>query len=125
MKLELAQELKDKGYPQGKSDKYWAVYAFNEEQMASLDVEALKAIEIPFEMHRTKSIKLFKGVCDSPNLEELIAECGEGFFKLWRLESGEWLATHGRDENYRENGDIGTGDTAVEAASRLWVALQQ
>lgn len=103
MDYELCKKLKDAGFPQE------GLFYFKKKRAAGNNT---------WKYVRTYSGgELFSDIeegCIDPTLPELIAACGEKFYKLRRMIRG-WTATGDLAEEW--------GLTPEEAVARLWLAL--
>ena len=98
--FELARELKEAGYPQGRQVSSWITSTG-----AKLWIEPtrLKPGEYAY----------------IPDLSELIESCGDKFMNLHRNANGVW-------ETYTIMvSEVILGDTPEKAVARLWIALNK
>lgn len=96
MEYNLAEELKDAGFPQS--------------LLPTCVPDGWFDTEHTFE--ETKEVAVYE-----PTLEELIEACGERIAFRLQWVGGKWLA------NNKEK--LGIGVTLIEAVARLWLALNK
>lgn len=109
---ELAKELKDAGFPQGKSAKIYYIVD------CPLPNGRMKPQEC--EQGADLSVVNVSEFCDIPTLSELIEACGEEFhciLKRGEEEGDKWEA---RSLNTRVN-----ANTPEEAVAQLWIAINK
>jgi len=111
---ELAQELKEAGFPQSNKQGAWW---FDEHKTLFVQATTYGVDEV----NRTSECVRV------PTLEELIEACPEeiddhcfSFACLTFHKSGKWLAGY---EKYEKFTPECCGSTAIEAVARLWLAL--
>lgn len=110
MNYELAQKLKDAGFP---------IRILGEEELGHMEDPDDCPFYIPTEEDEDGTV-----YC-TPTLSELIEACGNEIHRLWRVDESyddgktKWCATGTNDFN------DGTGTTPEEAVARLWLALNK
>lgn len=100
---ELAEELKDAGFPQEGNGEYV-------EDVGNYDEMGMTVVTY------------------APTLTELIAACGEKLRYLQRVENGGWVAgTYDSHESGvgLPDSNVWKGDTPEEAVARLYLALNK
>jgi hypothetical protein len=111
MNIELAQELKEAGYPQEVNLFYWvAPPGGNNSVRYGMPTEQEKR-------RKPKGTQFYA----APMLSELIAACGYGFEALSKREESQWLAMSKVELPDKSQGRL--GETPEEAVARLWLAL--
>ena len=110
MNIELAQELKNAGYPQDENLFYC---------MARPDKNHSVIYGIPDELekHKRKGTEFYA----MPMLADLIRACGNEFEALSKRGEDQWLAMAKVELPNRSPG--GFGKTPEEAVAKLWLAL--
>lgn len=113
MNYELAEQLKEAGFPQMPRSDARDVY--------------FKGTKIPFgniklaQYENGQVIRYLDEVTIIPTLEELIAACGKPFMLMWFQEAGyNYQAFNDTDSVCSHSA---TGETAIEAVAKLWLAL--
>lgn len=118
MTYELAKQLKDAGFPQGKPNAKTLIPKpddgpINEDIWS--DMGGMRNPHIIYEIATAYYV---------PTLSELIAACGDRFHSLVKTETG-WEAVEERVQAYFESGEFEEGKTPEEAVSRLWLKLHE
>jgi hypothetical protein len=113
MNIELAQELKEAGYPQDLNMFYWIA-------RPGRNYSVIYGIPTGQEKPRIPKGTEFYA---SPMLSDLIAACGNGFEGLSKLDELQWLAISKVELPDKSPGRIGA--TPEEAVARLWLALNE
>jgi hypothetical protein len=113
MNIELAQELKEAGYPQEVNLFYWITRPGGKRSVIYGVPDELGKLQIP------KGAKSFA----APMLSELIEACGDGFEALSKRDESEWLAISKVGLLDKSQGRL--GKTPEEAVARLWLALNK
>jgi hypothetical protein len=112
MNIELAQELKNAGYPQDANLFYWmARPSKNHSVIYGIPTEPGK--------HQRQGTEFYA----MPMLADLIAACGNEFEALSKRGEDQWLALS--KVELPDNLPGGFGRTPEEAVARLWLALNQ
>lgn len=118
MNYELAEELRDAGFPQEVKYGDWIYYPDkscmfigNSDDMG--DTTGGYSFTLGRESTTAKPNRV-----KVPTLEELIEACGDKLHFITRVHDDIWEAG-ARDSFY----DAGSGKTPIEAVARLWLAL--
>jgi hypothetical protein len=119
MPYELAQQLKDAGFPQEAGKDFGSYYALPPANSPAPGWGKMGLSVLFTEERRAEYEKETPGVLAKvPMLETLIEACGK-FFRLDQLvNSGTWLAFSKYDHAEE-------GSTPTEAVARLWLALNK
>jgi hypothetical protein len=112
MNLELAQELKEAGYPQEENLFYWTTQPQG-------NTSVIYGMPTERELRRHKGTKFYA----APMLSDLIAACGNGFEALSKRSEVQWLAISKVELPDKSQGRLGS--SPEEAVARLWLALNQ
>jgi hypothetical protein len=103
MKYELAQQLKDAGFPQ-------------EQRRGDLLCECEGYWE-KHQAHKDNPPEAY-----APTLSEFIEACGEGFYSLFH-DNGWWATEKNFFGGDRSDAKVGNGATPEVAVAKLWLAL--
>lgn len=119
MPFELAKQLKDAGFPQGRlPDNPFSMIYPKDQQWIEGGFPKSFPHEFPTALHVDDTEGKLKIGAYAPTLEELMEACGTPFYLQT---TPEWTAgkTRGMDAICR------VGATPAEAVARLWLALNQ
>lgn len=123
MKYELAEELRDAGYPQEVHYGEWIFAPDKTKYFIGNSDDMDKTTGGYSPSLRRESTTARGGFVKIPSLSELIEACGERFWMVEarNLKEGNWHASgYGKQKI-----EGGYGSTPEEAIARLWLALNK